>query len=49
MQYTIILSPQEIDTIAKILQEWPYRIVQPILENMAKQVDLQQVDIKNKE
>lgn len=41
MQYTLILTDKEIDTIAKILQEWPYRIVRPILDNIAKQVDIQ--------
>jgi hypothetical protein len=41
MQYTIILTPQEIETISRVLQEWPYRIVRPILENIGKQVDIQ--------
>lgn len=41
MQYTLILSPQEIDTIAKILQEWSYRIVKPILDNIWQQIDIQ--------
>ena len=41
MQYTLILTDKEIDIMARILQEWPYRIVRPILDNIAKQVDIQ--------
>lgn len=41
MQYTLIFTPQEIDTIARVMQEWPYRIVKPILDNIAQQVDIQ--------
>ena len=41
MQYTLILTSQEIEIIAKIMQEWPYRIVRPILDNIWKQVDIQ--------
>ena len=41
MQYTLILTPQEIETIARIMQEWPYRIVKPILDNIWKQIDIQ--------
>lgn len=41
MQYTLILSPQEIEIMSRVMQEWPYRIVAPILENIWKQVDMQ--------
>lgn len=41
MQYTIILTDKELDTIARIIQEWPYRIVKPILDNIWQQVDIQ--------
>jgi hypothetical protein len=41
MQYTLILEDKELNTIAGILQEWPYRIVRPILDNIAKQIDIQ--------
>ena len=41
MQYSIILSPQEIEVMSRILQEWPYRIVKPLLDNIAQQVDMQ--------
>ena len=39
--YKINLTPEELNTIARILQEWTYRIVKPILENIAQQVDKQ--------
>lgn len=37
--YKLELTGQEIETIAKILQEAPYKIVQPILDNIAKQIE----------
>lgn len=42
--YKLGLSPQELDIIAKMLQEWPYRIVKPVLDNIAKQIDEQNKD-----
>lgn len=44
MQYTIILSSQEINVISKMLQEWPYKIVAPVLDNLGKQVDIQNTE-----
>jgi len=41
MQYTLILTAQEIKLISQILQEWPYKMVAPLLDNIWKQVDLQ--------
>lgn len=41
MQYNIILNWQDIDIIARLLQEWPYKMVKPVLDNLAKQVDMQ--------
>lgn len=41
MQYNIILTSKEIEIISKILQEWPYKVVAPILDNIWKQVDIQ--------
>lgn len=42
--YKLELQPQELDIIAKMLQEWPYRIVKPVLDNIAKQIDEQNKD-----
>jgi hypothetical protein len=41
MQYTLILDNKEIEVIARCLWEWPYRIVKPILDNIWKQIDIQ--------
>lgn len=41
MQYTLILTSQEIEVISRMLQEWPYKYVRPILDNIWKQVDVQ--------
>lgn len=40
MTYTITLTDRELETISQILQEWPYRVVSPILNNLANQVNL---------
>ena len=47
MQYNIILNSQELEIISRILQEAPYKIVKPILDNIAWQVSIQ--NNKNKE
>lgn len=41
MEYTIKLTDKELESIAMIMQEWPYRIVKPILENIWQQIDEQ--------
>ena len=41
MQYNIILNWQDINIIAKMLQEWPYRIVKPVIDSIASQIDIQ--------
>ena len=41
MQYNITLDNKELETISRILQEWPYKMVAPILDNIAKQVEVQ--------
>lgn len=47
MDYTITLTGQELELMSKLLQEWPYKFVQPLLTKIGWQVD-QQNEEKNK-
>lgn len=40
MIYTITLTDKELDIIWQVLQEWPYRIVSPIINNLSNQINL---------
>ena len=41
MKYNIVFTTEEIKIVSQILQEWPYKYVRPILENIWQQVDQQ--------
>jgi len=45
MNYTLILTAKEIEIISRLLGEWPYRVVRPIIDNIAQQVDKQNKDL----
>lgn len=46
MNYSINLTAQDLSVIAKALQEQPYKVVFPILQNIWQQVDRQNEEIK---
>lgn len=41
MEYTIKFTDRELETLALILQEAPYKIVKPLLDKMGQQIDEQ--------
>ena len=41
MEYTIKLTDKDLEQMALVLQEWPYRLVKPILEKIGQQIDEQ--------
>lgn len=50
MEYNIKLSDKDLEQMALILQEWPYRMVKPILEKIGQQIDAQNKPLEpNKE
>lgn len=50
MEYTIKLTDKDLEQMAMILQEWPYRLVKPILDKIWQQIDEQNKPLEpNKE
>lgn len=46
MIYTIKLETKELEVMSRVLQDWPYRVVKPILDKIAIQVDEQNKPMK---
>lgn len=50
MEYTIKFTNREIETLALVLQEAPYKIVKPLLDKIWQQIDAQNKPLEpNKE
>ena len=49
MEYSIKLTDKDLEQMAMILQEWPYRIVKPILEKIWQQIDEQNTHLDTKQ
>ena len=48
MNYEISFTWSELETLSKVLQEWPYRIVAPLLKKIWDQVDEQNKTLDSK-
>ncbi len=40
-QYNIMLEIEQLKIVINLLQEWPYRIVKPVIDSIASQIDIQ--------
>jgi tRNA A37 threonylcarbamoyladenosine biosynthesis protein TsaE len=50
MEYSIKLTDKDLEQMALVLQEWPYRLVKPILDKIGQQIDTQNKPLEpNKE